>query len=208
LKGEAAECAVVPMVSVTGVTPLPAGIVEEGEKVAVVPIGKPETVSSTGFAVVPFEGVIVRVKFAGLPATTELVGVGALTLKSSTTIVSGEVGPPPGAGLFTTMFSAPLCAKSLEGNVAVSNVELETVVGRRLPPTRTVEPALKFVPVTVKVTAASPAETVVGERLLAPGTGLLTVKVVTRDGLPPGFVTVTKGVPATAMALAGIAACN
>jgi hypothetical protein len=82
------------------------------------------------------------------------------------------------------------------------------VVARGLPPTKTVELELKFVPVTVRVTAALPAETVVGERLLAPGTGLLTVKVVTRDGLPPWFLTVTKGVPATAMALAGIAACK
>ena len=104
----AAECAVVAMESVMGVTPLPAGIVAVGEKVAVAPIGKPDTASITGFAVVPFEGVIVRLKFAGLPATTESVEVGTITLKSSTTIVSAEVGPPPGAGLFTTIFRLPL----------------------------------------------------------------------------------------------------
>ena len=208
MKGVAAECAVVPMLSVTAVAPLPAGIVAEGEKEAVAPIGPPKTVSSTGFAVVPFEGVIVRLKFAGVPAATESARAATLTLKSSTTIDSAEDVPPPGTGLFTIMFRAPLRAKSLESNVAVSDVELETVVARELPRTRTVEPALKFVPVTVTVTPASPAETVVGERLLTPGTGLLTVKVVTRDGLPPGFVTVTKGVPAAAMALAGIAACN
>ena len=63
-------------------------------------------------------------------------------------------------------------------------------------------------PVTVNVTAGSPADTVGGEKLLAPGTGLLIVNVVTSEGLPPVFDTVTKGVPATAIALAGIAACN
>ena len=67
---------------------------------------------------------------------------------------------------------------------------------------------MKFVPVTLRVTAGSPAETVAGEMPLAPGTGLFTVNVVTSEGLPPGFDTVTKGVPATAMALAGMAACS
>jgi hypothetical protein len=90
----------------------------------------------------------------------------------------------------------------------VSDVELAKVVTRGLPPTSTVELELKFVPVTVSVSAALPAATVFVERLLAAGTGLFTVKVVTRDGLPPGFATVTNGVPATAIALAGIAACN
>ena len=87
-------------------------------------------------------------------------------------------------------------------------MELTKVVVRVLPPTRTVELVLKPVPVTLRVTAAFPAATVDGERLLAPGNGLFTVNVVTRDGLPPGFATVTNGVPATAIALAGIAACN
>ena len=87
-------------------------------------------------------------------------------------------------------------------------MELEKVVGRGLPPTRTVELELKFVPVTVSVSAALPAATVLVERSLAPGTGLFTVKVVTREGLPPGLATITKGVPATAIALAGTATCN
>ena len=136
------------------------------------------------------------------------MGIGTLNLKSSTTTASADVVPPPGIGLFTVTLRVPLCAKSLAGRVAVSNVELERVVERELPLTKTLELVLKFVPVTVRVTAALPADTVEGERLLAPGIGLLMVKVVTRDGLPPGFVTVTNGVPATAMALAGIAACN
>jgi hypothetical protein len=116
--------------------------------------------------------------------------------------------PPPGAGLLTVMFSVPLWAKSLIGRAAVSDVELKKVVARELPLTRTVELVVKFVPVTLRVTGALPAGTLEGERLLAPGTGLLTKNDFTRDGLPPGFATVTKGVPATAMSLAGIAACN
>ena len=60
VKGIARECAVVAMESVTGVTPLPAGIVADGEKVAVAPSGKPDSVNCTGFAVVAFQGVIVR----------------------------------------------------------------------------------------------------------------------------------------------------
>ncbi len=116
--------------------------------------------------------------------------------------------PPPGIGLFTVMFNVPLWAKSLAGRAALSDVELTWVVARELPLTRTVELVLKFVPVTLRVAAALPAGTLEGERLLAPGTGLLTINVVTREGLPPGFPTVTNGVPATAMALAGIAACN
>jgi hypothetical protein len=87
-------------------------------------------------------------------------------------------------------------------------VELEILVGRKVPPTKTVELELKFVPVTLRVIPASPAETVAGERLVAIGTGLFTVKVVTSEGFPPGFVTVTNGVPATAIAPAGIAACS
>lgn len=67
---------------------------------------------------------------------------------------------------------------------------------------------LKFVPAMLTVSPALPGATLVGERLLAEGTGLLTVNVATRDGAPPGFATVTNGVPATAMALAGMAANN
>src|SRR5262249_38912401 len=40
------------------------------------------------------------------------------------------------------------------------------------------------------------------------GTGSLTVKETTTAALPPGLVTVTSGVPARAIALAGIEACN
>jgi hypothetical protein len=65
---------------------------------------------------------------------------------------------------------------------------------------------LKLDPVTFRVSAALPAAALDGERRLSCATGLFTVNVTTVDGALPGFATVTSGVPATAMALAGIAA--
>jgi len=58
--------------------------------------------------VVAFEGVSIRLNVAELPATTEAVGVAIVTLKSSTTIASAEVVPPPGSGLFTEIFRVRL----------------------------------------------------------------------------------------------------
>ena len=62
---EAAECAVVAMESITGVFPLPAGIVANGEKDAVVPAGNPEATNDTAFAVAAFAGTTIKLKFAG-----------------------------------------------------------------------------------------------------------------------------------------------
>jgi hypothetical protein len=165
-------------------------------------------VNDTALAVVVFEGTTMKLKFAVCPASVELLEGDADTLKSSTTKVTGKVVPPPGVGLFTETFSVPPCAESFASRAAFSDVELTNVVARELPLIRTVEVVLKFAPVTLRLTAPAPADTVDGETLFSPGTGLFTVNVVTTDGSPPGFATVTNGVPATAMALAGIAACN
>jgi len=56
LVGGTAERASVVIESVTVVAPLPAGIAE-GEKVAAAPVGNPDIVNITEFAVVPFRGV-------------------------------------------------------------------------------------------------------------------------------------------------------
>jgi len=202
------ECGVVVMVSVTVALALPAAMVADGVKDAAAPCGTPVAVSKTAFAVVAFAGTIIRPKVAGWPAGMESAGVCTFNLKSSTTTINAEVVPPPGAGLFTVTLSVPLWAKSLAVRAAFSDVELTNVVTRELPLTRTVELELKFVPDMLSVIAAFPAGTEEGERLLAPGTGLFTVKVVTTEGRPPGFATVTNGVPATAMAVAGMAACS
>ena len=58
---------------------------------------------------------------------------------------------------------------------AVSCVPLTKVVVLLLPLKRTTELLLKFVPVTVKVKVAPPAEALVGEMPVSVGTGLLTV---------------------------------
>jgi len=110
--------------------------------------------------------------------------------------------------LLTVMLNVPLCEKSVAGIVAVNVVALINVVGSGEPFTSTFEDELKFVPDTFKVKLALLGATLVGERLPMVGKGLLTVNVVTTDGLPPGFTTVTKGVPPTAIALAGIDADN
>jgi hypothetical protein len=202
------ECGVVAMDSTTVVLPLPAGTVPDGMNEAVEPTGNPVTVKETGLAVAVFAGVNVKLKFTGLPATTELLSVDAVILKSSTMTASAEVVPPPGFGLLTVMFNVPLRTKSLAVRAALREVELTNVVARGLPLAKTEELVVKFVPTTFNVIAAFPAATVDGERLLAPGMGLFTVNVTTTDGAPPGFATVTSGVPATVMALAGTAACS
>src|SRR5262245_61620350 len=64
---------------------------------------------------------------------------------------------------------------------AVTVVLLTNVVWRSEPLNRTIEVAMKFVPVTVRVKAASPAVLLVGEIALMVGTGLFvrtTVNVV------------------------------
>ena len=203
-----AECAVVVTVIITVVVPLPAGIVPEGEKVAIAFAGTPDAVNVTALEVVLFAGTIIKPKFAGCPAVTGGAGVCKFRLKSSTVNVNAEVVPPPGVGFLTEMLSAPLWARSLASTAAFREVEFTNVVVREAPFTSTVELVLKFVPVTLSVAAGFPAGKLEGEMLPAPGTGLFTVKVVTTDGGPFGFATVTNGVPATAMALAGMVACN
>ena len=68
----------------------------------------------------------------------------------------------------------------------------------------------KFVPVTVRVNAAPPANAKLGFKDAVMGTGLLVVKVKGPDVPPPGaeFTTVTIAVPAVAMSAAVIAACK
>jgi hypothetical protein len=195
------------MESITLVDTLPAGSAA-GENVALASAGRPETLNMMVLPSVPFKGATIRPKLAGLPAVTLALAVGTATVKSPTVNSRALVKPPPGDGLLTTMLKFPLCVKSLAGSAAVSDVGLTYVVGRDEPFTSTIEELLKFVPVMVTFRPALSGPTLVGERLLAVGTGLLTVNVVTRDALPPGFVTVTSRLPATAMAPAGMAAVN
>jgi hypothetical protein len=70
------------------------------------------------------------------------------------------------------------------------------------------EELLKLVPETSSEIAPLPGGALDGLSELACGAGLFTVNVTTVEGRLPGFATVTIGVPATAMALAGMLACN
>lgn len=118
--------------------------------------------------------------------------------------------PPPGAGFETVTGSVPAVATFAAGMAAVSIVELRNVVETDWPLKLTVEPALKFDPLTVSVNAPLPMAMFVGEMLLRTGNGLLTVKFDAFD-VPPsgaGFVIVMAFVPAAAMLAAGIAAVS
>ena len=84
-------------------------------------------------------------------------------------------------------------------------------MARALPLNRTAELLLKFVPFTVKVKAVSPANLVVGDKLLTVGTGLFTVTINGGVDVPPpgvGFVTVTAAVPPVANSEAAICAVS
>ena len=101
------------------------------------------------------------------------------------------------------IISVPPCERSLGSKVACSDMELMKVVTRGVPPTRTTEPCVKPVPVTFNVSALLPAETEPPT-----GSGLLTVNVNATEVKPSGFVTITNGFPAIAIALAGIEAVS
>ena len=84
------------------------------------------------------------------------------------------------------------------------------VVARSAPSHRTVEPATKLVPSTVRVNPASPAVLLVGSIPVVVGRGLLTVNVWTSEVPPPGagLNTVTSKVPAVAMSAAVMVAVS
>jgi len=120
--------------------------------------------------------------------------------------------PPPGAGLNTVTGTVPAVAMSLAEIVAVSWVLLPYVVARSAPFHRTMDDAMKFVPVTVSVKPGSPAVLLFGAMELSVGTGFgaLIVNVCALDRPPPGagLNTVTGAVPAVAMSLAEIVAVS
>jgi len=88
--------------------------------------------------------------------------------------------------LRTVIGKVPPVCTSAAVNCAVSCVALTNVVGRLLPLNRTIELALKLVPLTVNTKSASPASLFVGEILVSVGTGLLTVRLTGFELPPPG----------------------
>jgi len=113
---------------------------------------------------------------------------------------------PPGDGLTTVTFSVPASVISLAGRVAWRSVAFTNIVEMGCPFTSTLAEGLKLLPATCKGSAALPGRAVEGVSCVRSGVGLFTVNVTAADRAPPGFVTTTIGVPATAIALAGILA--
>src|SRR5262249_9000093 len=115
-------------------------------------------------------------------------------------------------GLVTTTASVPWLATSVPCTAILTCVPESTVTVRAWPPTVAVAPAAKPVPVTVSVKATLPAVTLAGLKLLMLGVGftLATVSERAPDVPPPGagVKTVTLGVPAAAISLAGIVAVS
>jgi hypothetical protein len=79
--------------------------------------------------------------------------------------------PPPGAWLVTVTVGVPAEAMAAAGIAAVSWVELTNVVAVASPPKMMLEPATKFVPLTVSVKAADPGMALFGEIVVTVGTG-------------------------------------
>ena len=130
------------------------------------------------------------------------VGTGLLMLK----VAAFDV-PPPGVGLNTVTCAVPPVAISAAVMAAVTWAPLTKVVVRLKPFHCTTEAPTKFEPFTVSVKADPPARALGGESVVIPGTGLFTENVAGFDVLPVEELnTVTCGVPAFAISLAGTVA--
>jgi xanthosine utilization system XapX-like protein len=145
-----------------------------------------------------------RIPFVGEIEVSVGTGLGALEIVNAKLAVV----PPPGAAFVTVTFAVPTEAISLAKIAAVNCVVLTNVVVRAFPLNFTCDPLTYPVPFTVKVNAAPPTVAPLGLSDVIVGTGLFTVNVDPADVPPPGagFVTVTEGMPATAMSAAVIAA--
>ena len=100
-----------------------------------------------------------------------VVGTGLLIVK----VRELEV-PPPGAGLNTVTEAVPATAMSAAVITAVNRVEETKVVVRFAPFHRTIEPATKLLPLTVRTKSVPPAVVDVGLKLEVVGVGLLIVQ--------------------------------
>jgi hypothetical protein len=87
--------------------------------------------------------------------------------------VSGLEVPPPGEGLLTATMAVPTTAISPAEIEEVSWLLLMKLVERLAPFQSTVEPSVKFEPMTVRVKPLSPALAELGLRLIIAGAGLL-----------------------------------
>ncbi len=91
--------------------------------------------------------------------------------------------------------------------MAVICVALTQVAVNEVEPHKTVEAAVKLVPLMVSVYPAPPTTTIEGLRLVMVGADGLTVKVAAGE-TPPVVVTVTLGEPTVPIKLGGMATVN
>jgi hypothetical protein len=157
-----------------------------------------------------FFPVTVSTKLA-LPATAEL-GLNRVIFGGGTLIAKFKPFdvPPPGVGFTTVTLAVPTVAISWAEIAACKLVFEAKVVVRALPFHRTSEEATKFVPVTVSVKPASPANTALGPSNTEVGVGLSIAKFSAPEMPPPGVgvETVTMAVPVAATSAAVMAACK
>ena len=95
-----------------------------------------------------------------------VAGLAALIVNVTALLV-----PPPGVPVNTVTFTLPAVARFVAGTIADNDVELMKVVAKLPPFQRTIEPLIKFVPVTVMVVCGAPTVTFDGVMLLMVGTG-------------------------------------
>lgn len=173
-------------------------------------VGRDEPLTCTTEALLNPDPLTVRVKLD--PNTSavdgemfEIEGTGFLTVN----VTAGEV-PPPGAAVKTVIDNEAPTATSDAGIAAVNCVLLTKLVVRLAPLTRTTEPLMKLLPLTVSVNPALPASALLGEMVAKDGTGLTTASVTAEDVPPPGaaLLTVMERFPVEAMSLAEIAAVS
>src|SRR5579862_7374842 len=114
--------------------------------------------------------------------------------------------PPPGVGLNTVTRAVVEAAISVALMDALSCPAFTETVVRLDPFHLTTDPLTNPLPCTVKVNAAPPVVTNVGESEVIVGTGLAMVKTEWSDVPPPGDAvnTVTWAVPAAATSSAGM----
>src|SRR5207245_1251786 len=118
----------------------------------------------------------------------DVVGTGFVIVK----VCALDV-PPPGAGLNTVTCAVPAVPRSGAAIVAVSWVAGTNVVARFAPFHRTVEPEMKFVPVTISVRPDAPAVTEAGLKPVVVGIGF--AEIATFTVVPPMNPTIVWGVP-------------
>jgi hypothetical protein len=93
--------------------------------------------------------------------------------------------PPPGAGVKTVTAALPALTRSSPVMAALSCELLIYMVVREEPFHLTTELEMKFDPVTVNVSAPRPADALVGEIAVIPGTGFCVVEEDEELLLPP-----------------------